>query len=151
MAGIGEASAIIAVASLGISLSKTLIEFVGEVKDARSRIERIGNEVLTTSERLKEIGNLIERNKQTRIFSEEGISSAKRCSTDCQQIIDELKTLLLKGGSELRSETFEINASIFSAIRWPWIRAKLEVPRAELQKVKIDLTLLFSSFMAVGA
>lgn len=58
MAGIGEATAIIAVAQVGISLSNTLIAYVGEVRDAPSRIDRIGNEVLTTSERLKDIGGL---------------------------------------------------------------------------------------------
>lgn len=42
---------------LGISLSKGLIEYVVEMKEARSGVERIGDEVLTTCERPKELGN----------------------------------------------------------------------------------------------
>jgi len=78
MAGIGEASAILAVAQIGISLSNTLITYFGEVQDAPIRIQHIGNEVLITSERLKDIGELVDKNHQTRIFSDEGVS--QRCS-----------------------------------------------------------------------
>lgn len=46
---------------LGISLSKGLIDYVVEMKEARSRVERIGDEVLTTCERPKELGNRAEQ------------------------------------------------------------------------------------------
>lgn len=153
-AGIGEASAILAVAQLGISLSNTLIAYIADVKDASSRIQRVGNEILTTSERLKEIGELIDNNQRTQIFSVEGVKSARRCSNECENIITEVKAIIQKGGLHLKSddlEKYEIDASLFSTLRWPFLKIKLEVPRAELQRVKIDLTLLFSSAMALGA
>ena len=154
MAGIGEATAIIAVAQVGISLSNTLIAYVGEVHDAPFRIQRIGNEVLTTSERLKDIGELVEKNGQTHIFSEEGVLSAVRCSEECKTILEELRKVLSKGGWHqwMRGEEkVEIDISLFSTLRWPFIKTKLEVPRAELERIKVDLMLLFSSAMALGA
>ncbi len=154
MAGIGEASAILAVAQIGISLSNTLIAYVGEVQDAPARIQRIGNEVLTTSERLKEIGELVDKNHQTRIFSDQGVLSAARCSDECKNILLELKHVLGKSGWHQHSkieDKIEIDTSLFSTLRWPFLRTKLEVPRAELNRIKIDLMLLFSSAMALGA
>lgn len=154
MAGIGEASAILAVAQIGISLSNTLIAYVGEVQDAPSRIQRIGNEVLTTSERLKDIWELVDKNHQTRIFSDEGVPSAARCAEECKKILLELKNVLGKSGWHQQSKIegkIEIDTSLFSTLRWPFLRTKLEVPRAELNRIKIDLTLLFSSAMALGA
>ncbi|KAL8797714.1 MAG: hypothetical protein Q9195_000066 [Heterodermia aff. obscurata] len=153
-AGIGEASAILAVAQLGISLSNSLISYIGEVQDAPFRIQRISNEVATTSERLRDIGGLVAKNQQTNIFSEEGITSAIRCSDECRKIIEDVKNVLRKGGWQRRSTAFdkeEIDTSLFSALRWPFLKRSLEVPRAELQRIKIDLSLLFSSAMALGA
>lgn len=153
-AGIGEASAILAVAQLGISLSNTLIAYIADVKDAPNRIQRVGNEILTTSERLKEIGELINKNDKTKIFSVEGISSAIRCSDECEKIIEEVKTVIQKNKRQPKSKEFkkdEIDISLFSTLRWPFVKIRLEVPRAELQRIKIDLSLLFSSAMALGA
>lgn len=154
MAGIGEASAILTVATLGISLSNSLIAYIGEVQEAPSRIQRIGNEVLTTSERLKDIGDIVDKNGQTNTFSDEGVQSAIRCSEECKTILMELKRVLCKGGWSQRStglERDEIDTSLFSTMRWPFLKIKLEVPRAELMRIKIDLTLLFTSAMAIGA
>ena len=133
MAGIGEASAILAVAQLGISLSNSLISYIGEVQDAPFRIQRISNEVATTCERLRDIGDLVDRNHQTHIFSEEGVQSAVRCSEECQKIIEDVKTVLRKGGWQQKSKSLEkdeIDVSLFSSLRWPFLKRSLEVPRA---------------------
>ena len=154
MAGIGEASAILAVAHIGISLSKTLIAYVGEVQSAPSRIQRIGNEVRTTSERLKDIGELVKTNAETQTLSHEGVQSAVRCSADCQNILIQLQGVLKKGGWQQRSDTQEkeeIDISLFSSLRWAFSSTKLEVPLTELTRVKSDLMLLFSSAMALRA
>lgn len=153
-AGIGEASAILSVAQIGINLSKALITYIEEVKDAPSHIQRIGNEILTTSERLKDIGELVNQNPQTKVFSEEGINSAVRCSSECQDIIRDVKSVLCKGGWKAYprdSEKDEFHPSLFSTFRWPYAKIKLEVPRAELSRIKIDLSLLFSAAMVLGA
>ena len=152
--GVGEASAILTIAQLGISLSNSLISYIGEVQDAPFRIQRISNEVATTCERLREIGLLVDKNGETHIFSEEGIHSAVRCSEECHKIIEEVKIVLQKGGWQQRSgalEKDEIDTSLFSTLRWPFLKRSLEVPRAELQRIKVDLSLLFSSAMALGA
>lgn len=149
-AGIGEASAILAVAQLGISLSRSLITYFEEVKGAPAHIRRIGNEILTTSEILKDIGELVNQNSHTKIFTEEGINSAVRCSKESQQIIQEVRVVLFKGGCQdysRQSDEDEVEYSLFSTLRWPFVKSKLELPRAELQKIKLDLSLLFSAAM----
>ena len=152
--GIGEATAILTVAQIGISLSNTLIAYIGEVKEAPGRIQGITNEILTTSGRLKDIGELVERNQQSHIFNEEGINSAVRCSTECSKIIGDIKSVLCKRGWHQGSTPLDkdaIDISLFSSLRWPFVKTKLDVPRAELQRIKIDLSLLFSSAMVLGA
>ena len=154
MAGVGEASAILAVAQTGFVLSTTLIAYIGDVKGARSRINRIGSEIQTTSERLKEIGQLVEKNKQNPILSQASITSAVRCSSECRDIIDYVKKILHKSEWQQESgatEKGEIDISLFSRWMWPLLKRKLEIPRVELQRIKIDLILIFSAAMAFAA
>ncbi|KAL9628305.1 MAG: hypothetical protein Q9204_005973, partial [Flavoplaca sp. TL-2023a] len=154
MAGIGEASAILTVATFGIGLSNSLIAYIGEVQDAPSRIQRIGNEVLATFACLKDIGEIVDKNDRTRTFSDEGVRSAIRCSEECKTILIELKRVLCKSGWSQQSDGLErddIDISLFSQMRWPFLKSKLKVPRAELMRIKVDLTLLFTSAMVIEA
>ncbi|OAX78553.1 hypothetical protein ACJ72_07139 [Emergomyces africanus] len=154
MAGIEGVSAIITVVQVGFALSKALIEYVDEVKDASSRIRRVGNEIRTTSERLQDIGKLVEQNPITNVFSSEGLQSAIRASDECGQVIGELRMILSKGGytpSPTVVQKEEIDISYFTKFKWPFVKSRLEVPRAELQRIKTDLTLLFTSVMAISA
>ncbi|OAT07805.1 hypothetical protein BDBG_03834 [Blastomyces gilchristii SLH14081] len=154
MAGIEGVSAIITVAQVGFALAKVLIEYIEEVKDASSRIRRVGNEIRTTSERLLDIGKLVETNPITNALSSEGIQSAVRASDECAQVLRELRTILAKGGytpSHTLVQKEEIDISYFTKFKWPFIKFRLEVPRAELQRIKSELTLLFTSVMAISA
>ena len=151
MAGIGEASAIIAVAQAGIGLSKILIAVIGDIQEAPNAIVRVGNEVQTTSGRLKEIGALVKDNKDRKLFSDEGVRDAARCSHECDMILAQIGNLLVKGGWKKESPALDktdIDISLFSAFRWSFLKTRLQTPRAELQIIKADLNLLFTSAMA---
>lgn len=151
MAGIGEATAIITVAQVGISLSQAIIGFVGEVRDAPKSIRRIGREISTTSERLEEIGHLIDRNATSHLFSKGGIASAVRCSSDCGEIITQVSGILGKAGWIPGSGALEkkdIDISLIDSFWWPFLRKKLIAPQADLEKLKASLSLLFNSAMA---
>lgn len=151
MAGIGEASAIIAVAQIGITLSKTIFEFATEIRDAPKAICRIGRDICTTSERLEEVGRLIEKNNTTQLFSETGIASAVRCSKDCKDIIADVSKVLAKGGwvpGSAALDKKDLDISLFETLRWPFVKTQLVGPQADLEKVKASLSLLFNSAMA---
>ena len=151
MAGIGEASAIIAVAKFGISLSKDIFEFAAEARDAPKAISYIGRDICTTSERLEEVGRLIDSNNTTKLFSITGIASAVRCSNDCKDIIADVSKVLTKGGWTSGSGALDkkdLKISFFVTLRWPIVKTQLIGPLAELEKLKASLCLLFTSAMA---
>ncbi len=151
MAEVRKATAILAVAQLGLGLSGALTEYLGEVKDAPGRIKSLANEIKSTSERLQEIAALMENSG---LFSHEGVQNALRCSDECYQAIEEVRFVLRKAGHQPNPAAFEkseIDISYLSRLEWPFIKTKLEVPRAELRRIKIDLSLLFASVMAISA
>ena len=121
------------------------------MKDAPNAIRRIARDICTTSERLEEIRRLIDKNSVNNLFSTSGINSAIRCSLECKDIIAQVSGVLGKGGWILGSAVLDkkdIDISLFQAVRWPFLKAKLASPQADLEKVKASLSLLFNSAMA---
>ena len=120
MAGIGEATAIIAVAQIGITFSKTIFEFAAEIKNAPKAICRIEKNICTTSEKLEEVGRLIKKNNTTHLSSKTGIASAVRCSNDCKDIIADVNKMLAKRGwipGSADPDKKDLNVSLFEALR----------------------------------
>ena len=151
MAGIGEASAIIAVAQAGISLSMVIIAYVGDVKDAPKSVSRIGNEIKSTSGRLQEIAGIIEDNPSTGLLLDTAIGDATRCSSECELILAQVGNLLVKGGWRRESTELsknDIDTSFVASLKWPFLKTRLDNPRVELQSIKADLILLFNVAMA---
>ena len=151
MAGIGEASAIIAVAQAGISLSMVIIAYVGDVRDAPKSVSRIGNEIKSTSGRLEEIADIIKNNPTTRLLLDTAVGDATRCSSECELILAQVGNLLVRGGwtkDSIGLSKDDIDASVVASLRWPFLKSRLDTPRAELQRIKADLILLFNVAMA---
>ena len=151
MAGIGEASAIIAVAQAGISLSMVIIAYVGDVRDAPKSISRIGNEIKSTSGRLEEIAEIIRDNPNTRLLLDTAVGDATRCSSECELILAQVGNLLVKGGWKRDSTGLsknDIDTSVVASLKWPFLKTRLDTPRVELQRIKADLILLFNVAMA---
>lgn len=154
MAGIGEASAVITVAQVGISLSFTLISFIGDVRDARKRIKIVADEILLTSQRLKELGSLIEKNDKTKFFGEESLKSTVTLAKGCEVALTEIRLVLKKGSVKVdptEPKKDEIEIGSFSNWLWPWTKVQLGPPRADLATLKDDLQLLYLSVMANNA
>ena len=152
-AGLGEASAIIAVADAGLKFSSALLEYVREAREAPTRIRRIANLIETTSEQLREVGQLIQNNDRRKILSDDGVNSAQRCSDECNQILRNLRMTLCKHGWQQDSGDLqaEIDLSLFSAMQWPFVKSKLDAPRAELDRIKLDLIFIMTLARVVQA
>ncbi|KAI9885461.1 MAG: Factor arrest protein 11 [Watsoniomyces obsoletus] len=155
MSGIGEASAIITVAGLGLNLSTALISYVADFKEAAPHISRVSDEVVATSDRLKELGELVAKNKEHRVFSQEGLERADKLATSCRSVLTEIRKTLQKVDITVDVESSsvtnsEIDISKFSKLAWPFVQKSLEVPRSELNRLKIDLLLLYQSAKLAG-
>ncbi len=154
MTGVGEISAIITIADVGLSLSRALIGYVGDVKGAGHRVQEIANEINSTSDQLKELGELVQQNPTTHLFSDEGLKRSQKLAAAFKKTINEIRDALRKADVHLDPDNVdsgEIELTRFSKFSWPWVQPKLEVPRAELQRLKIDLVLLYSSVKMAGA
>lgn len=154
MAGVGEISAIITIAEVGFGLSTALIGYVGDVKDAAPRIQAVADEIRSASGHLKQLGELVQDNPETHLFNDDGLQRSVELAKSFGVAITEIRKQLKKADIHIEPESVtseEIEVSRLTRLGWPFLKPKLEVPRAELRWLKVELLLLFQAAKMIGA
>lgn len=150
MAGIGEASAILGVAQLGLQLAQTLVTVIGDYRDAATNINRLRDEIHLTSISLQQLGDLA---KQNSLLPGRGVLEATNLRERCRAVIWEIRTVIKKGDDPLHPNEIskrEIDVGYFTAWKWAlWTKKHLDGPRLELDRLKDSLTLTFVTHMAI--
>jgi hypothetical protein len=153
-AGIGEASAIIAVVEIGLSLANALNTYVASVAAAPDDISNLSSEIDATLSHLRGLESLIQKNKETRAWDDDGLELAKRCIADCERIVNKLRSLLRKanwkdkeGVDKKVVDRSEIDLSKFERALWPRLKPELQICKDELQGVKLNIILAHNSYM----
>jgi chromosome segregation ATPase len=150
MSGIGEASAILTVAGAGFSLASKLKEILDDYKDAATTIERLREELEATSTSLRNLGQLAERNG---LQNKNAVADTRKLTERCQRTISDIKSVLRlesvpPGPSSSNRET---ELTRLDRVKWVLSKSKLEVPRAELGRLKLDIMLLYFTLMTLRA
>ena len=152
MAGIGEASAILGVAQIGLQLAQTLVTVIGDYRDAATNINRLRDEIHLTSISLQQLGDLAQGN---RLIPGRGVLEATNLRERCRGVIWEIRTVIKKGDNPLHPQEItkdDIDVSYFTAWKWAlWTKKHLEDPRQELDRLKDSMTLTFVTHMAILA
>ena len=150
MAGIGEASAILGVAQLGLQLAQTLVTVIGDYRDAAANINAVRDEIHLTSICLQQLGDLA---KQNSLLPGRGVLETTNLRERCRAVIWEIRTVVKKGDDPLHPDEInkeEIDVSYFTAWKWAlWTKKHLDGPRAELDRLKDSLTLTFVTHMTI--
>jgi Fungal N-terminal domain of STAND proteins len=150
MSGIGEASAILTVATAGFSLASKLKEILDDYKDAAATIEKVREELEATSKSLQNLGQFAERNG---LQNKNAVTDTRKLTDRCQRTISEIKIVLRleSASSDPASSNRESGLTRFDRMKWVFAKSKLEVPRAELGRLKLDILLLYFTLGGLGA
>jgi hypothetical protein len=156
MAVIGEASAIISVIELGFSLASVLNTYVSSVSAAPGDVASLSSEIEATVSHLRGLETLIKKNEENKVLDDNDLDLAKRCVGDCDRIVKKLRRLLQKANwrdrrnrevTEKEVVKNEIDLSKFERVLWPRLKPQLEVCKAELQMVKLNMSLVHHAYM----
>ncbi len=154
MAGIGEATAIIALAETGFSLARAINTYISDVSDAKDDILALSSDIDSTFRNLRDLANFIEKNETTKVWSDDGAENARKCVRDSELVIVKMRKLLKKAtASDTSAEVDrdEIDITKFQKAKWPILKPELEVRRRELQIIKQDIILAYTSYNAKAA
>jgi hypothetical protein len=150
MAGIGEASAILAVTQLGFTFASKLTDFLGDYKEAGDLIKSLSDEVEATSSSLQNLGELAKSNG---LKNPRGVSDALKLTNRCEKTITKIRTILRLENVPLDSVPTSQPTELtrLDRLRLAASKAKLEIPRAELGRLKSEMTLLYVTLMSFKA
>ncbi|KAK1148131.1 hypothetical protein N8T08_010770 [Aspergillus melleus] len=159
------ASAAIAFVQLGLSIATTLNTYIADVRHGRADVANLANEIEATVLHAQELDKLIQEDELTARWSQQGRYLAKKCLTDCHDVIKRLSDLLRRSGGttpgmpvlngandaesndtkSLISRT-DIDMSNFNRLYWPLLKPQLQCLKQELQKIKLDILLAVNTY-----
>ena len=153
MAGVGEASAVVGIVSLGFSLAAALNTYVSGVSAAPDDVLSLSSEIEATLAHLRGLENLIKKNEVTPVWDDDGLELAKRAIKDCERIIKQLRKLLRKASwratKDEDMEGFvknEIDLNKFERVMWPRLKPDLDLCKGELQRIKLNILIATSAY-----
>lgn len=153
MAELGIIASVIQIANTGLRLSIKLYTFGEIVSTADKSVLSISKDVSLTSSVLKELGDLLENDSQSHIFSKNAVQTADTVVKECLEVFQEMETILVKklpslsgqngirgaGGGKKSKAT-----ALLERMKWGYLQPKLQVLRSNLDRLKSTLLLMLN-------
>lgn len=96
MAELGIIASVVQIADVGLRLSIKLYTFGEIVASADRSVISISKDVSLTSGVLKELGQILDKDRETRTFSENAVQTADGVVKECLHVFQEMETILVK-------------------------------------------------------
>ena len=139
---LGAASGVLSVAEVGFSLASTLYKYASSVKGAENELKAIAKDVELTSKVLKQTHEQLQKDRDQKLCTVEAIDVTSDVLEGCRDAFQEVDVELkrsIKTGVGGKS-----TLSITSRLRFPLKSNKMELLRANLEKLKTTLLLMLS-------
>lgn len=148
MAELGIIASVAHIADVGLRLSIKLYTFGEIVASADRSVLSISKDVSLTSGVLKELGHLLDKDREARTFSENAVQTADGVVKECLEVFREMEDILVKkmpglakgdgkgGGRTKRA------AVLLERLKWGYLQPKLQLLRSNLDRLKSTLLLL---------
>lgn len=152
MAELGIIASVVQIADVGLRLSIKLYTFGEIVASADRSVISISKDVSLTSGVLKELGQILDKDRETRTFSENAVQTADGVVKECLQVFQEMETILVKrlpslagegkagrGGERVKRATV-----MLERLKWGYLQPKLQLLRSNLDRLKSTLLLMLN-------
>lgn len=139
----GTAAGIIQVAEVGFNLATTLYKYASTVKGAERDIKRIARDVKLTSKVLERTHEQLKADQQAQLCTNDALVDLEDVLEGCREAFKEVDDSLNKS---MKPPSGKLGMSLTEKLKWPLKQDKLEVLRANLEKLKTTLLLMLSVF-----
>ncbi|KAL8904470.1 MAG: hypothetical protein Q9207_003234 [Kuettlingeria erythrocarpa] len=147
MAEFAIVATIIQIADVGLRLSLRLYTFGETIASADRTIISISKDVSLTSSVLKELGHNLEKDKQSRICSENAIKTAEEVVQECLTVFQEIDGMLEKtmaSTGQAATAKAKWTLAVLGKLKWPFLQPKMQLLRSNLDKLKATLLLMLN-------
>lgn len=133
MAEFGIIAAVTQIADVGLRLSIKLYTFGEIVASADRSVISISKDVSLTSGVLKELGQILDKDRESRTLSENALQTADGIVKECLEVFQEMETILVKKlpnlegrGKEGRGERVKRATAMLERLKWGYLQPKLQ-------------------------
>ena len=150
MAELGIIASVVQIADVGLRLSIKLYTFGEIVASADRSVISISKDVSLTSGVLKELGQILDQDRETRTFSENAVETANGVVKECLEVFREMEDTLVKrlpnlgSGKEGNGERVKRATVMLERLRWGYLQPKLQLLRSNLDRLKSTLLLMLN-------
>lgn len=128
MAEFGIIAAVAQIADVGLRLSIKLYTFGEIVASAARSVISISKDVSLTSGVLKELGQILDKDRESRTLSESALQTADGIVKECLEVFQEMETILVKKlpnlegrGKESRGERVKRATAMLERLKWGYL------------------------------
>ena len=143
---LGVTASILQVVTTGVQVSLYLYSFAETVSSAGKAMKDISNDISFTTTILKQLGHILESEKQNQTASKEALLTAQSLVKECENVFDAINSLIRKHFPKPESEKSKSSqsrrTSRMNSLKWPFIQPKIELHRSNLEKHKTKLILM---------
>ncbi|KAF2166621.1 hypothetical protein M409DRAFT_23255 [Zasmidium cellare ATCC 36951] len=139
----GTAAGVLQVAEVGFNLATTLYKYASTVKGAERDIKRIARDVKLTSKVLERTHEQLKADQQAQLCTDDALVDLEDVLDGCREAFQEVDDALNKS---MKPSSGKPVITLAEKLKWPLKQDKLEVLRANLEKLKTTLLLMLSVF-----
>jgi hypothetical protein len=143
IAAVGAIASVAQLADYGFQLSIKLISYAEAVSRADKTIESLSNEVSFTSGVLKVLGDVLQQDG-AKYFNSTAVEATQGTVKECFAVFEALSKILDKALP--KSDEFSTKGvkgmRLREKMKWPFLEPKIELMRANLDRLKMNLTLM---------
>jgi len=147
MAELGIIASVIQIADTGFRLSMKLYTFGEVVASADRSVIFISKDVSHTSVVLKELGQILDRDKGSTILSENAVQTAESVVKECSEVFQMMESILVEKMPNLREtggEKVSKALVLLQKLRWPYLQPKLRLLQGNLDRLKSTIPLMLN-------
>ena len=150
MAELGIITSVVQIADVGLRLSIKLYTFGEIVASADRSVISISKDVSLTSGVLKELGQILDKDRQTRTFSEDAVQTANGVVKECLEVFQEMEDILVKKlpklgtSKEGNGERVKRATVMLERLKWGYLQPKLQLLQSNLDRLKSTLLLMLN-------
>lgn len=140
---IGIAASIIQIADLGTKLSVKLFTFYRQIQNVNQSIQSLSSDVALTCAILRELGESLKEDEQSKLCSPEAHLTAQQVLKQCEDVLRQIQEMINASGCSGKSRWQQATTKLKNVLNEP----KVGLLKGSLERLKSTMLLLLNVIM----
>lgn len=143
---VGIAASIIQIADLGTKLSVKLFTFYRKLQNVNQSIQSLSSDVALTCAILRELGESLKQDEQSKLCSPEAYRTAQHVLKQCEGVLQQIQKMMNESGSSGKTRWQQATSRLKNVLNEP----NVDLLRGNLERLKSTMLLLLNVIMYAG-